>query len=663
MGKLIPILIVLGIVGMVAFMFIAVAMSENQKYKPVSGDLAKQAKRYNFFNENFLTRKTFRKIVEQLASLSIYSTLEVRKLAIKYYTRSAAMSALVVILGIVIYRDLVAVALCIELAIIMFQALIVNSLDVAHKRIINEFSYMLASLRESYTVTGNIPDAVSECNKGKHLQQAMDKIYLILTSTDADDLLEDFYLSVPFPMLQTLAGLCYLMNDAGDEKDDSGQSAFKTAVTLIKDECDADVRHFTRQHEMFKYVQVIPLIPPLAAGVLRYFVTIEMPGASSIYNGMYGYLCQVVAIIAAAVGFWYVGHVTSPSTIRRRDRSELIDKFVFWKPLQGIVKNIMPKYGKQIRGLENRINAAVSSKDIRYIYTAKVMASVLTCVGVFIAIMLFTTTSRTFIYNNIKTSSLAAGNNKITVEDAGYWHEIDNKVMASKEPPREHDLRVTISKYFPVITAMDMSDQCSRIISKYAKYHGLKFRWWYLLIVFGGSVASWYAQDLALWLRARRVKWDEEEDVLQIQTMLAVLRYTNLTTLDALFWMARQSRLYKSALLFAYYEYPSDPELAITRLSDKSRLPAFKLICQRLLNTVSDITIREAFSDLESERHHMLSVRETIQKSLLERQRKTCSPFVRAPLYIVAVGYFVVPILILAVTSGLDMLKQIGVMG
>lgn len=49
-------------------------------------------------------------------------------------------------------------------------------------------------------------------------------------------------------------------------------------------------------------------------------------------------------------------------------------------------------------------------------------------------------------------------------------------------------------------------------------------------------------------------------------------------TMEALYWLARQSRIYQTAIYFAYHEYPSDPELALNRLKDKSSLPEFQQI-------------------------------------------------------------------------------------
>ena len=211
MSMAFPIIFIIGSMFACAIALYAILMHEQKRKQRASqGDLAKKAKAYTFLSENFLTRKTFRKLVEQLASLSIYNLLEIRTLAIQYYTQTLGLSLVLVFVGIIVFRDVTAVLLCIVFALVIYQSLITKKVDTTHFLVLKEFSATLSSIRESYTLMGNIPDAINECTKGKFLQKSMDKIYLILTATDSEERLEEFYRTVPFPMLQTLAGVCYL---------------------------------------------------------------------------------------------------------------------------------------------------------------------------------------------------------------------------------------------------------------------------------------------------------------------------------------------------------------------------------------------------------------------------------------------------------------------
>ncbi|MFR9256949.1 MAG: hypothetical protein ACLVJ6_16430, partial [Merdibacter sp.] len=116
--------------------------------------------------------------------------MEIRTLAIQYYTQTLGLSLVLVFVGIIVFRDVTAVLLCIVFALVIYQSLITKKVDTTHFLVLKEFSATLSSIRESYTLMGNIPDAINECTKGKFLQKSMDKIYLILTATDSEERLE-----------------------------------------------------------------------------------------------------------------------------------------------------------------------------------------------------------------------------------------------------------------------------------------------------------------------------------------------------------------------------------------------------------------------------------------------------------------------------------------
>jgi hypothetical protein len=656
--------IVIMAIGMLVGIVIIVAsqlQEQDKKYKVKQKNLVRTAKAYAFLSENFLTRKAFRSLVSQISSLSIYSWHETKSLAITYYTQTMGISVASILLSIIIFRDLTAVLFCTGFAMVLFHALIIKKIDRAHFIIVKELSGVLASIREAYTISGNIPDAINGCTKSKHLQRALDKIYLILTSTDSEDRLEEFHRTVPFPLLRTLAGTCFVMNDSGDEKDDSGQSAFKSAITLLKNDCDVEVRKLTRQRILFNSLEYLPLAPLPFIGIAEYFFIRFLPGTAVIYNGVLGYLSQTIIILSTIASYWYISNATSLTAVRRHDRSTLVDALLHWRPFQPFLVNILPKKAKTRMQIDQLIKGALSSKDIKYIYTARVMVSVIVFGVVLSLLTVFTFLAKEFTYDNIRIASFTGGN-QMTVDEERRWHELDNTLLAQPKAPRERELQDIIPAYFSDITTMELKDQSMRIIDKYNKYHSLQFHWWYVLIAFGVAFLGWLHQDFLLYLRKRLVRSEEEVDILQLQTMLAVLRYTQLTTLDALYWMARQSHIYKTALYFAYHEYPSDPELALSRLGDKSQVAEFKQICERLKTTVSQVTIREAFSDLESERDHMLRIREMIQNSSIERKRRLCSPISRAPLMATVFGHVLMPIVVLAAREFISMLTQLGVM-
>ena len=638
----------------------AILMNERRKSgkRVKTNNLAKVTKSYKFLSENFLTRRSFRKVVEQVAGLSIYNFWEVRVQAVKYFTQTTAISVGMVIIGAFLFRDILSTLMVCVFAVVVHTTLITKRLDEVHFKVLKEFSVALSSVREHYTRLGNIPDAISECSKGPYVQKTLDKIHIILTANDAEEKLEEFYRTVPFHMLQTFAGVCYILNDAGDEKAADGTSAFKTSITLLKNEADLEIRKLTKQKLLFSSLEYLPLAPLPAIALFEMFFMSSLPGTASIYNGMVGYLSETLTILSGLVGYYMITTINNASSVKHDDRSEIIMRIMDFRPLRSFFKNITPKKAKTRNKFTLLLKGALSQKNLEYIYASKVIVSTLAFVITVFLLTAFTYIGKEYTYNNIFAATLDTASN-LTVEDAARLREIDAQVLSRPEMMRKTDLLNLLSASFPDMTQMDLQDQVDRIIAKYSSYHNAKFHWWFILVGYAMAGMMWYIPELMVRMRRKMVAAEAEEDVLQMQTMISILMYTNLDTLEVLWWLARQSRIHKDALSYAYHEYPSDPELALSRLKDKSTLPEFQQLIERLFSTVHQISLADAFSDLITERDHMLRIKEMVQEASLMKKRASASPFSRASLIIACCGHVLAPIAILAVSGFINVFNQL----
>lgn len=637
----------------------AIIMSEQKKRgkkRPKQKNLKQNTQAYKFLSENFLTRKSFRKVVEQVAGLSIYNFLEVRIQAVKYYSQALAMSIGLLFVGIILFQDIIAVLLVGVFALVLHTTLITKRLDEVHFIVLKQLSVALSSVREHYTRLGNIPDALNECSKGPYIQKSLDKIYLILTSNDAEDKLEEFYRTVPFQMLQTFAGVCYLLNDVGDENSPDGTSAFKTSISLLKKEADLEIRKLTRQKILFNSLEYLPLAPLPFIGFFKWFFMTNIPGTSSIYNGMIGYISQTLIILSGMLGYYLITTINSSAAVRHDDRSEIILSLMYKKHFKKLLRSVVPKKAKVRDKHTTLLRGSLSQKDIPYIYASKIISSAVAFVVTLFLLTAFTYIGKEYIYQNIAPVSLL-GSSEMTVLEQEQLRAIDAEFLENESKPRDRDTMAMLKATFPKMSQMDLQDQLDRLNAKYDSYHNAKFRWWYILIAYVIAIGGWFIPEIMIKVRQKLVRAEAEEDVLQMQTMLSILMYTNLDTLEVLWWLGRQSRIHKDALVYAYHEYPSDPEKALSRLKDKSVLPEFQQLIERLMSTIYQISLAEAFDDLISDREHMLGVREMVQEATLYKRRSIASPFARAPIIIAALGHVLAPIGILGVT---EMLKVFG---
>lgn len=642
----------------------AILMNERKKNtksnaKALQQKLAKQIKRFNYLYDNFLTRTSFRRLVEQISGLSVYNYDEVRILSVKYYTRTMFAAVLLVAATAVIIQDVMATLLSCTLSVVLYNTLINNSLDKTHEEVLKQLSLALGSVEEHYVRLGTIPDAINEAKRGPLLNHTFEEIYLILTDNDGETRLEEFYNLVPFQMLQTFAGVCHLLNDVGDEATDTGSSAFRESVELLKMECDMDIRKADYQRKKFEGLQWFPLIPLLLLGMIKWFFTSFIPGTSVLYNGMFGYVVQSLVIVLSTIGFYYIANTNTPSVVRQDDRSDLILRLLGRKWFRGFVRTLVPHKVKITSRLTRLIDNSLSSKNIEYLYGAKLVASIAAFLATLLLLAVFTFTTREFVYNSIQSQSLL-GTTPLTLTEEQRMIELDKRVLSRPTPPRDRDLEMEIQSLFSDMTPMDQADHVDRIIQKYENYKNARFYWWFILIAYFVAYIGWNTPEINLMFRKSLVKAEASEDVLQLQTMLYVLMFTNLNTWDTLYWLGKQSKIHHDVLVYAFHEYTSDPDLALERLKATSSVPEFERMCDQLESTISDISLREAFASLINDRAHMMSMREVAQKYTVDKKRNKSTKYAWAPALLTGVGYFLAPIGILGVKQFIDTFSQFG---
>jgi hypothetical protein len=79
-------------------------------------------------------------------------------------------------------------------------------------------------------------------------------------------------------------------------------------------------------------------------------------------------------------------------------------------------------------------------------------------------------------------------------------------------------------------------------------------------------------------------------------------------------------------------------------LKSRSSIPEFQRLVDKLSITVYQSTLAEAFSDLATEREHLMRMRETSQLNTIEKKRTLMSPFAMSTAMAVVMLYIIGPI-------------------
>lgn len=655
-------MLVLAIIAMGAYVMIAFDAISRKNDKGKVKELAKYNRRYNFYSDFLLTRKMFRRIVESISQLQLYSVMEVRVRSVKTFQTTMAMSIAVLVMGLFSVDDVVLFCILILFVVVMNDTLVHKKIDASQVDVHVALSHAISSLRDNYTRYGEIPEALRMCTRAPILDKTFDNIYAILTETNGEELLDQYYLTQQSPVLRTLATVCHALDKYGDTPPtEAGIPSFKQALMFIKDEVDVQVRNDVKKKLMFGRLEMLPVVPVMFIGLVEWFFMRIIPGTSLLYKGFYGYALKVFIMVMSMIGYTYISNVNRANYSRVDDRLRIIDAFLDRSAFNSFIKSIIPKKAKTRYKYAEMISGCLSNKDLKYIYAEKVIYSSIVFVLAFIASIVIVVTSKNYIYNNIMTMSLTQSI-EYTEEEEARIRALDANILARDYLPDEQTIYDAVGDILFHATSLDLEDQVSRIKTKYESYHSMYYHWWFILIVLVLTAASWYIPEMLLRQRKKFIKSEAEEDVLQMQTIVLILSTTLLDTQEVLYWLSKNSGVHREHLNFAYQEYPSDPEKAIARLKKNSAIPEFHQLCDKLILTAYRISLAEAFSDLVPERAHLMKIREMVQDNTLESKRRKSSPLAQAPLYILIFGLIVGPVLILGISQFQEIMPQLNSM-
>lgn len=647
------------VVFIVAFAFTYAATQYLSKRRKLSPKQKFQAhnKRFRFYYDFVLTRQTFRRIYSQIASLAVYNFMESRLVTVQFYEKSLISSLIIFLIGFIGLGDIVSGIVLMVFAFVMINATVNKRIDNVNFESKRATSQFVLALRESYTRLRNVPDAIAEAKCPPILQKQVDVIYLICTATDAKERLNRFYEECPNRIMRTLATTCYNSADSGDDED-SEESPFKQALGLIKDEVDQDVRRLINQRLMFNSLDKLPFVPLFLYPPIKFFYVNMISATAAVFESGTGYILKLVVILACFISYYVLSTMNNDSVARTDDRLLFIVNLMHDNRIEKFAKTLVPKNFQKRLALKKKIDGCLSSKTPEYVYFEKlVIATALFFISIVFSIII-TISARSAIYNSL-ASPVMSVELTYTAEQELQTLEYDWSVLAMEECPPMEELEEAFGDIFKKATSMDLQTQAERLTNKYKNYHATSFKWWFAFIYIACFFAGWKVPDLLLALRVKLVKSEAELDVLQLQTVIAILMYTNMDTMTVIYWLAKSSIIHKDILTYCYHDYARDPLYALKHLQSKSAIPEFESMCDKLITTIHQVTLKEAFEDLISERDNTMKIREVVQMESLKSKRNIAGPISTMPMVVWLVAVFLMPVGIVAVRSAINMLGNL----
>ena len=297
--------------------------------------------------------------------------------------------------------------ICIAFALVINNTLVSKQIDKVNLQVYKALKVAISSIRQEYMRLESVSEAVAEAEVPTILRKPMEEIHSIMTNTNGELRLYQFYESNPFRALQTLAGVCFLVNEKGDDKDSYGQSNFVSALTMLASDVNSEITRLTTMKSRFGIIEYLPLVPMGMMNILESYLMSIMPGTALIYNGIIGYLVRVITLVGSILCYNTVANINTASPIKEDDRAPwtlTMLKNPIWRQF---IYDITPKNAKA-RKVTASLKKSLSRKGLDHLYTEKVVWASCGLVLAIIAAISTVTLGRDFVLNSTQQLSLVA---------------------------------------------------------------------------------------------------------------------------------------------------------------------------------------------------------------------------------------------------------------
>jgi len=603
--------------------------------------------RFTFYNNNIFVRGKFRRIVQNFSTLNCSKLEKVREDSVKLFEKACLSMIVIVVLGAIGFQDILLVCLTALIGSIYYDVTVEKHIDKIYRKVIEEVSQCIQTVRAKYKETGSIKLAVLNSDKGKYLEAPVNEIYEMLISTESEEKLYQLCRKTPVRLLKTLAMVCYIVNERGDTKDERGSSVFADELTSLRQEADMEIRRLEKVRIAFKSLAIVALVGIIGTPIADWFLMSKIPGTATLIRGVYGLTEKTIIIGVTILAYYLISVYNKPTVVNVVDKIQWIDSLSKNRRVQKFVANIIPKKFSTRRKIKKMKQGAMSSKSLEYIYTSKVVFSAIAFVATLVLLCGFTLAAKMSIWNSTKPMGFLSSRPDLSGKAMERLASIDDWYMNQPEKPLETDAISFVESRVPELRTLEVQNEVDRLSMKWDKYHDTRLRVWYIFVAYAAAVAGWFVPEISLMFRKRLVQFEDIEDVMQLQNLMITLSQTTMSVYEVLYWLEKQATVNKAPISYAIQSYYENPIETLEELKMSVNSPDLKRLVMKLQSAVRTLPMQEAFSDTILDKEQLRSMREMAQIEVIESKKENAKLFASAPAAIMLLGGIVAPIIIL----------------
>ena len=669
--------VVLGIfaVVVIAFLFIRKRMQSSDvarierlrkgtQEKTFSADVMYQKLYVKYLKLPFL-RRYLLKIRRRLEIINIDDEFLTRLQAAKIITKALAIIIPVTLIVILMTKS----NLLIMFIILVFELFIIDSLvdgmvDKLDNNLLLQQVDFFAAMRHSYHETNMVGEAIYQtAQDDEHIEisRQAERIYNILNSEDPETELEKYYDIAPNNYLKEFAGISYLTQEFGDRKVD-GTSLYLKNLDNITQEMQLEILKRDKLNYTFQSLSIISIIPMVMLEPLKSWALSNFSFTKSFYNGKLGMIVQIIILLVTFVCYILIRKLKDNGAVNiklENNQNPWQAKLYNIKPIKKFVDLFIPKDGtRERRKIKDALKAAASKQKIEWLYINRLTLTVVVFIVSIIMFILLHNVQINYIYTEPTTEYDLIGElndrdyNKAmeTTRTHNYFLDMFRGQLDTTQSDIEKAMRK--STYYRDADDETITSNAEQILEKLQTVNSEYLKWFEILISMVFAIVGYAAPILMLKFQVIIRKMSMEDEVMQFQTIILMLMRLERVDVEMILeWMERYADIFKEPISRCLNDYESGSWEALENMKEEISFQPLIRIVESLQTAVEKVPIKEAFDELDSDREYYQDKRKEANDRLISKKGMIGRAIGFTPLVGIFVGYLVVPLVVIGLTS------------
>lgn len=197
-----------------------------------------------------------------------------------------------------------------------------------------------------------------------------------------------------------------------------------------------------------------------------------------------------------------------------------------------------------------------------------------------------------------------------------------------------------------------IAEDAERVMGKITDINKAYLHWYEVLVACILGILSYSGPNLLLLFQLKMRKLEMENEVMQFQTIILMLMKIERVNVEMILeWLERYSNIFRDPIAKCVNNYESGGWEALEEMKNEISFQQMVRIIESLQAAVESIPIREAFDELDTERAYYQDKRKESNAILISKKSMIGKVLGFAPMVTLFVGYLIIPLCVIGMTS------------